>query len=238
MLCPRDAVRFRSCCPAGRRAPTERRCGDHVELTCRADARGRGKVVLGSPLCSDNRGRGVSSLKQTRFFLIVALGAGTFAALGAGAFATASTAVQSATIVPGRSIGPIKIGMTRTAVYRALGQPGFTNVTGGNRTSVYDDWTITFRGAGASAPAFLVGSRITRYRTSKGVRVGSTAGQVRAAYPVARCYSRAGGALRFCRLVSAAGKTYFLLKAPGFQRVGSIMVAHRRVPDTLVTSTR
>lgn len=154
--------------------------------------------------------------------------------LGAAAFAAVSAAADSTSIVPGRSIGPIKIGMTRTAVYRELGTPGFTNVAGGNRNAVYDDWTITFRGTGTSAPAFIIGSRVTRYRTSNGIRVGSTVSRLRAAYPASRCFTRRG--TRFCRLLTSAGKTYFFLKPRSYRVISSILVAHKRVPELLVTS--
>jgi hypothetical protein len=83
-------------------------------------------------------------------------------------------------IVPGKSIGPVLIGMTAQELYRAMGDPLSSNVGEEKTTYTYDglqvgvenDTQLVYR-AFATAP---------RYKLVKGIGVGSSALAVVAAY--------------------------------------------------------
>lgn len=81
--------------------------------------------------------------------------------------AGAGTAAQVPTvIVPGKSLGPVRLGMSREDVIRILGQPS-SPLT---ETGAFPDWdlTVTFR----DGVAVRVGTTSSRYRTASGAGVG------------------------------------------------------------------
>jgi hypothetical protein len=81
--------------------------------------------------------------------------------------AGAGTAAQTPTvIVPGKSLGPVRLGMSRDDVIRILGQPSPAQAD----VVVFPDWdvTVTFR----DGAAVRVGTTSSRFRTASGAGVG------------------------------------------------------------------
>jgi hypothetical protein len=98
----------------------------------------------------------------------------------------------SALIVPQQSIARIALNMTRPEVRAVRGDPlrveHGTNDFGPYTIFKYGRLRVTFQGnAGATA---VLTSR-PRQRTAKGIHVGSTQAELRAAYPRARCRTEA-----------------------------------------------
>ena len=108
--------------------------------------------------------------------------------------ALAGACNASAAIVPQRAIGGLSLSMSKTQVRAKLGKPGRT-VNGRNEFGAYTIWTYV-----RVQVTFQSGNRVTSLsttspgeRTATGVGVGSTAAQVRAGVPGARCETTAGG---------------------------------------------
>lgn len=104
----------------------------------------------------------------------------------------------SALIVPQRSIAGIELDMTRHEVRVAKGEPldveHGTNKFGQYTIFRYGRLRVTFQGnQGATA----VWTRRPGQRTAEDIGVGSTVGELRAAYPNARCRTE-GGSFRHC----------------------------------------
>ena len=81
--------------------------------------------------------------------------------------AGAGTAAQAPTvIVPGKSLGPVGLGMSRDDVIRILGQPSPAQAD----VAAFPDWdvTVTFR----DGVAVRVGTTSSRFRTASGAGVG------------------------------------------------------------------
>jgi hypothetical protein len=98
----------------------------------------------------------------------------------------------SALIVPQQSIARIALNMTRPEVRAVRGDPlrveHGTNDFGPYTIFKYGRLRVTFQGnAGATA----VFTSRPRQRTAKGIHVGSTQAELRAAYPLARCRTEA-----------------------------------------------
>lgn len=110
------------------------------------------------------------------------------------AFSPAFAQASSKTVVPGRSIAGVQIGMTEAQVTQRLGQPSDK----GDASVRQPVWSyprlglvvyFTKRGGGAvywiRAVRYLKGK--PRYSTSKGVAMGSTVPQVKRVYPNLQC---------------------------------------------------
>jgi hypothetical protein len=93
-------------------------------------------------------------------------------------------------IVLGKSIGDVKVGMTRAGVERILG----TGLVLGHKGVRIEDWPklgigVFFKGGSRSAKAFGAETRNPGYQTAQGIRFGSTAKAVTSAYGSGGCVS-------------------------------------------------
>lgn len=119
----------------------------------------------------------------------------TAVVVAAAAGALGATAAQarprlSKRIIVQRSIGGFADGVTPAAVRRRLGRPSETIRAGGRIAMlVYrrDQITFDFDTLQRRDPANLVGAIGPRYRTSKGIHVGSSERAVKRAYHGMRC---------------------------------------------------
>ena len=137
--------------------------------------------------------------------------------LGAAVAGLALTAVSGATaadkylIVPGQSIGPVKIGSTQIQVSRAWGAPNSKKKMGkvaswrwGTAVPLNHPRVVLFLKTGPGSPtAGAVSTGDMLFHTAEGItpRQSSTA-DVLAAYPTATCDDTEG----VCRLVGPAGR--------------------------------
>lgn len=115
------------------------------------------------------------------------------AALSAfGALPIASAAAKPAKIVPGESIDGVSIGQTPTQVTQEVGVSPFQRPPSDGET-VWEYPSPLFLSV-SFTDGHLSGMFTTneRFRTSKGVGVGSSPKQVEKAYPEAKCTSGAG----------------------------------------------
>ncbi|MBO0767866.1 MAG: hypothetical protein J2O48_04190 [Solirubrobacterales bacterium] len=92
---------------------------------------------------------------------------------------------SSHTIVLGRSIGPVKLGQTPAQVQHELGKPAHTYRVSGKIAS--EDYTpkglvVSFDTLHKGDPVEMVTATSSTWRTSKGIRTGSTTAQVEHAY--------------------------------------------------------
>ena len=129
-------------------------------------------------------------------------------------------------IVPGRSIGKIRLGMTFAQVTAVLGRPNVVNQTRRTvfgRYVEYDwawgRWIVGFTGRGTELRVSLVGTSIRRERTREGVGAGTSYDALLRAYRPRglRCgiADRVGGILDtpVCRLGDpGTGQTWFPLR--------------------------
>ena len=83
-------------------------------------------------------------------------------------------------IIPGKSIGPVLIGMTAAQLYRALGDPRASDVGEDTTTYTYDGLQVGV--ANDSQLVYRVFSTSPKYKLEKGVAVGSSALAAVAAY--------------------------------------------------------
>jgi hypothetical protein len=132
----------------------------------------------------------------------------------AAVLAAAAAADASATIVPGKGMSGVALGMTKAQVRARLGAP---IGTGGGRWYYARVW-VGFR---ASRAVEITTTRSTE-RTRGGLGVDSTEAALRASYPALRC--SAATPFRRCRLGSGAPGT----------RVTDFMVGRGRVLQVTV----
>jgi hypothetical protein len=97
-------------------------------------------------------------------------------------------------ILPGRSIGKLRLGMTEAEVRRAMGNPRFVvrrRGAFGLRTVEYQyglaEYTVRLLGRAGRLRAVRVGTTLVRERTPRGVGAGSLERTVLRAYPSTRC---------------------------------------------------
>lgn len=106
-------------------------------------------------------------------------------------------------VVPGKSIGPVKLGQTQAAVQAKLGKP--TTVTGSSYPGI--DWHYAKRKldvrfghvnpvTGKTTTTEYVEEIVShnkKDRTGKGIHIGSTIKQFRNAYPKLHCFTAGSG---------------------------------------------
>jgi len=142
----------------------------------------------------------------------------TAIALALAAGTSASTGRNSGTIVPGESIGPVKLGMSLRQVQRLLGKPTLVNVRearGFGMTYLeldwhYARWTVGFLGKPGEQRAVKVATMLRSHRTREGLGVGSTFREVARKLPGVRCARRKPGNILTVRSGSGV-RTIFLL---------------------------
>ncbi len=83
-------------------------------------------------------------------------------------------------ILPGKSIGPVVIGMSAQELYRALGEPRSSDVGEDKTSYVYDGLQVGVEND--SQLVYRVFATSPKYKLVKGVAVGSSALAVVAAY--------------------------------------------------------
>jgi len=151
------------------------------------------------------------------------------AASGAFASATIASVPQHLLIVPGVSVGSVRVGDTQSAVRTALGKPSVIRTKG-----KVTNWTwfkrrvvVLFASTGKRrGHAIVISTSNPAYGTAAGIEpLSSTKADVTAAYPAAVCDDSAG----VCRLAGPAGRlttfTYATDKV-GELSVSAISVAY------------
>ncbi len=112
------------------------------------------------------------------------------AAVGSAVGAAGAQARLSNRIVVQKSIGGFSDGVTPAAVKRRLGRPSETIRVGGRIAELIyrnDQISFDFDTLQPKDPADLVGAIGPRYRTSKGIHVGSSERAVKRAYHGLKC---------------------------------------------------
>ena len=102
----------------------------------------------------------------------------TFAVLASLALAFPASADDL--IVPGKSIGPVLIGMTAQELYRAMGEPHGSEVGEDKTTYTYDGLQVGVENG--KQIVYRAFATSPRYKLVKGIAVGSSALAVFAAY--------------------------------------------------------
>jgi hypothetical protein len=109
-------------------------------------------------------------------------------------------------IVPGVSIGGIKIGMNQTQVFHEWGHtgciPGLCTWTGPGNASYAERATVSFVKGSVIQVAISAGTTglsqkfkpgtLSKWKTGKNVALGSTRGSVKKAYPAAKANNSTG----------------------------------------------
>jgi hypothetical protein len=131
-------------------------------------------------------------IPRTSLSVAARLAAGMLAITASGEIATSVAEAASVKIVPGKSIDGVSIGQTPAQVMGEIGPAGFTRppIDG---TTVWEYASPVFLTATFSKghlKGMFTGNQ--KFRTSKGVGVGSSPEAVKKAYPEAKCTSGAG----------------------------------------------
>ena len=100
--------------------------------------------------------------------------------LAAAASLAFAPALADDLIVPGKSIGPVLIGMTAPELYRALGEPKSSDVGADKTTYIYDGVQVGVEND--RQVVYRVFATSPKYKLVRGVAVGSSALAVVAAY--------------------------------------------------------
>ena len=94
--------------------------------------------------------------------------------------ALAAPACADEVIIPGKSIGPVLIGMTAQELYRAMGEPSASNVGEDKTAYTYDGLQVGVEND--SQRVYRAFATSPRYKLVKGISVGSSALAAVAAY--------------------------------------------------------